>query len=310
MKSISHIIYKTLFHLVLLALFFTCLNRSYKFDQLNKKKYLLLNSPTIYFAGDSRAWWQLKPDTASKYLGIDKSKIANIARMAGHPLEVENLMRGNVSKFKDAVVIISVSAFLVNGNAKSPNHHSMDLIANKNIFEQLRLFSPMNMLTLQKYYSHIFGSIFYESKEKSDVETNGFRPLNHNIDSKLLTVEKLSNDPWYSNYQIDKEKVSVVEKSLKAVKGMSKTLIVYNGPYAVSFLKGLKETEPYCIENSFDKLMKLMCAKNGITYISYFNNINIGDEYFADWAHLNEKGAELFTVKLLSDISTTAFQWQ
>lgn len=287
---------------MLLILFLVFLNFNYKYDLLEDKKYLLLNNPTIYFAGDSRALWQLKPDTASKYLGIDKSKIANIARIAGHPLEVENLIRSNTSKFNDATVAISVSAQLINGNAKTPHHYSMDLIAKKNIFEQICLFIPNDTLTLQKYYTHILRSLIYKSNEKSNYSTNGYRPLNTKFDYKLLTYEKLSNNPWYNRFYIDQEKVNDVEISLKYIKKMCKKLIVFNGPLSITFLKKFKETELYWIEKSFDSEMKQICAKNGINYISYFNNIEINDEYFADWAHLNENGSELFTVKLLNDI--------
>jgi len=286
---------------MVVIVFFAILNCNYKFDQLADKEYLLLNNPVIYFAGDSRAFWQLKPDTASKYLQFDKSKIVNIARAAGHPVEIENLIRNNRDKFAESTVIISVSAYLANGSAKTPFHYSMDLIGRKNVFEQILLFSPDNLLTLQKYYHHVFIGVFIRPMKKSYVSTNGYLPLNRSMDYDEMTYDKISNNPWYSNYYIDKGVVNSVEKSFKSIKNMCKTLIVYNAPFSRTFLKIFKETDLYEIENKFDTEMKRICDINGIKYVSYFNNIDLNDEYFVDWAHLNEKGSELFTIKLLKD---------
>lgn len=301
------IIRKILYIVTSLSIFFIYLNNNYKFDNLKSKEYLLRKDPLVFFAGDSRAYWQLIPEVASKYLDINNNKVVNIGRTGGHPLEVENLIRLNADKFKESVVIISVSAFLINGSAKTPYHYSMDLIARKNLLDQIILFYPNNLLTLQRYYSHIVKELVYSSNAYDNISTNGYRPLTGTIDYTRMTYENLSIDPWYNKFNSDGEKIRDIETSLIFISSACKKLVVFNGPFSEYFNTNFNGTDLYKTEIIFDSEMEKICNKNGIQYISYAKNAVFKDEYFNDWAHLNEKGSKLLTLKLLQDINLKQF---
>lgn len=288
--------------LTVLILVFSAINNSYKYDQLDEKIPLLKEDPILYFAGDSRALWQLRPDVASEHLGVANGKVVNIARIAGHPVEIENFIKKNVDRFKNATIVISVSAFLFNGAAKTPHHFSKDLIAGENVFEQIRIFMPDNLLTLQNYYNYIVLRFFRKTTNETKFDNYGYSPLSHKISYDLLNHERLSGDPWYKDFYIDSRKVKEIEKSLLNIKKMCKNIVVYNGPFAKTFHDTFKSYRIYDIEREFDAEVNQMCARHNIKYISYFMEYKLSDNYFADWAHLNDAGSKIFTIRILDDI--------
>jgi len=302
MKTNLTIACKLLVDTVIVLTFFAILNTRYRHDSLDDKKYLLETAPSVYFAGDSRAFWQLKPETGAEYLGLDRAKVVNIGRNAGHPVEVEHLIKENADKFREATVILSVSAFLANGNLKTPYHFSKDLIAERSLFGQIILFLPDNLITLQKYYNHLFMGLFRRQQVKSYSWTNGFMPLHTLIDYKKISSDNLGNDPWYKNFHLDSGRVAEVEKALAGIKGSCRKLVVVNAPFSQAFTDRLGGTRLYDAERAFDAEMKRVCARNNLMYLSYLGDHDIGDDFFADWAHLNERGAELFTRKVLADV--------
>ena len=296
------------------------LNEQYIDIGLKGKEYLLLrNSPRVIFAGDSRAERQLIPATATRILGLKQGEIVNIAVSSGDPLMVEHLAEAYPEKFRQATVIISISAEQINDGARGRGHFATNMMARMNIFEQMATFLPDKFRTIKSYYSDLLGQATKKHPETAcDFEaTDGFCPIEQTPEPTIEqtvaedaapspTAKKdqdgTKNHPWYVDYNSSGRKRAMVADSLGKIKDRVGRLIVFTGPFRPNYLRQIEGTVLYNCELDFEQQIEKICGELGIEYRNYLQVPGLRNEHFYNSAHLNVVGAERFTEYVIGDL--------
>lgn len=150
-------------------------------------------------------------------------------------------------------------------------------------FEKIKLFShiyPYNSLIFQ------IGMGNLESSKSKIQVINGYIPLFKTIqDSKIDTTH-------YTTCNIDENKIWALNDIISTCKQKGIDLVFVYSPIRI------------IIHDTFYNSISGLCTENGIRYIDmsndpfFLNNHN----YFADYDHLNDKGARLFSALLVNKI--------
>lgn len=279
-------------------------------NALKNKEYLIKNfEPNLIFAGDSRAERQLNTEVASELLNIDKNKIVNIAISSGDVLMVEDLINKYPSKFKNSILIVSISQNQLNDNAKQLGYFSNNMISKLSYFEQLKTFASKNSETLLIYYrSNIYqylkNFLNINTKYTNDFEsTNGFNGIDKIFDYNKYRIENVKISPWYESYTNGFIKINMLKESLSNIKNNVKNLYVYTGPISPKHLDTIKGSNYLNIELKIQSSLETLCQELNINYKSYAFDKRFKNEDFYDEMHLNIYGAKKFTEILLYDLN-------
>ena len=277
-------------------------------DSLAEKEYLIKEyHPTIVFGGDSRAERQLNPIEAKKILKTDND-IINIATSAGDSLMTEYLIDKYPNKFKDAILILSVSANQINDNAISLGAFSYSMISKLSYIDQLKIFIPKKPITLIKYYLHNIKIILkilisWNHINNKFEDTLGFHGVTGILKSDKINIELELTNPLYLNYSDAGIKYILLDNSLQRIKKKVKKLYVYTAPFSPKYIEIIKPSILYKYEISFKKLIKKICVDNDISYKNYLVLEELKDQHFYDTSHLNKEGSKIFTKIVLKDFN-------
>ncbi len=283
-------------------------HNKYPNNALIHKEYLIKNyQPKIIFAGDSRSERQLNVLQTAKLLNLRKGEVINIATSSGDPLMINNLIDKYPPKFRNSILIVSISANQINDNAKKIKYFTYSMIAKMSYFEQLLTFVPTNATTLLKYYvynvkAYSINKIFNSNKTSdSFVESFGFNGIEKKLDINTINIKKQIKNPWYENYSDGGIKYTLLSQSLKELKTKVKKLYVFTAPFAPKYINLIQDSKLLTYEKSFQNKIKNICIDNNITYKNYLVLDELNNEYFYDSAHLNLIGSKIFTKIILND---------
>lgn len=310
--------YKLWVHTYLISLCFlffivtyTLHDRYPNYDLMNKEYLIKQCSPNIVFAGDSRAERQLNVEVASKFLSKKKCEIVNVAISSGNPIMLEYLIDKYPYIFKNAIVILSISANQLNDNAIKNNYYTYSMISKLSYIEQLRVFLPQNYKYLFQYYYVNFEYLFYDMFHKEfkqtfmTIENNeefGFFAVNEKY--KDINISDWDNSPFYINYADGGLKYKVLENSLKKINNKVKKLYIYTAPFVPQMFHSNKKGENLLrFELSFKEKIKRICTDNNIECRNYLYIDELSKEFFYDPAHLNIHGSNIFTKYILKDFN-------
>jgi hypothetical protein len=160
-----------------------------------------------------------------------------------------------------------------------------DIIALKSGNERIKLLS-----SIYPFNSSIFtiaiGNTEFNKKRKPD--NRGYVPFNKKISGPMEeSVLPLT-------HEIDSTKLKVYASFIKDCQKAGVTLIVVCSPYYINFRQPI-----YSI-----KLAKEIADRNNILFLDYSSHqlfVN-KPEYFADYSHLNDDGARIFSDLVVKDI--------
>lgn len=120
------------------------------------------------------------------------------------------------------------------------------------------------------------------------VKGNGFLPLEGVIDTMRIAKNKTE-----SRIQFDSLKINYLAKFIEDV-GENRIVFVHSPIW-------------YGLDKAWLQPIKELCAKNNISLFDYSNDPQFvhNNDLFKDGAHLNAKGANVFTAKFVGDLERT-----
>lgn len=275
------------------------LHASYVDRTLAAKEYLLEGKPTLIFAGDSRAAFQLNPAVAAQQLGLQAGDVVNIGGGHGDVVAIANLARRYPAVFRQATLVVSVSSFQVNDGARDPHYYPGPMLAKMPLWRQFELFFPRRIDTLAEHYRTTFdGLIGAGWTLPLFPDSHGYNAATNRIDISKMHLDA-QNHPWYKNFEISGEKLRYFEDALIDLNGSVKKMYVYTGGFAPIYLDRIKGNAIAAYEAEFGRVTEAVCRRNKIIYLSFAEDRTIPLDYFADEVHLNTKGADLFTRQVI-----------
>jgi hypothetical protein len=163
-----------------------------------------------------------------------------------------------------------------------------DIVLMKSPFERCKLLSqiyPFNSLLT----TIIVGNLKYNKTRPNNKNAyNGYVPLSGSWNNELDSIDTSAK------YNIDTNKYDIFEEFITIVKQNNIPLLVVYSP--VYYLYDFKYSKDICIE---------ICKNNDITFVDYSKDVEFlnNKELFRDRTHLNYKGAQQLTLKVLNTIS-------
>lgn len=261
---------------------------------------------SIVIAGDSRAQYHLVPEVFEKSLG---GEAVNIGAIPGDLITLYNAIRKYprlLSKAK--LLIISIGIYEINDGGLDYYCFSTAAFANFGLLEQWGLYGR-RFMELQEKYREVFrvyrrqeweGQRFccgdYWSSEYFAVAQKGFVGIPGVWDRNL--TGKLNTNPWYSGLDIHGYRWKQFRETLRKFQDLGIPVILYQSPYSPTWLGSPATAENVSAEREFGKLMKAETAGMGnIRFLDFFasRNDSLSDSLFFDSAHLNIRGAEVFS---------------
>ena len=154
------------------------------------------------------------------------------------------------------------------------------------IFEAVDKRECLKMLSKTYRYNSKFPLItadFFHPIHK--VNGNVFHPLEGVLDTMRIVKNKTE-----SKIQFDSLKINYLAKFIEEI-GESQIVFVYSPIW-------------YGLDTAWLQPIKELCAKNKIPFFDYSNDPGFvhNNNMFKDGAHLNAKGADVFTVKFVDDL--------
>lgn len=154
-------------------------------------------------------------------------------------------------------------------------------------YEKYKMFShiyPYNSLI----FNLIMGAIESHKERKNIHEQNGYIPLNESC------YRQLSEDTSYGSQNLDTNKINGFKSFIKDCKNSNVRLFVVFSPLLVKY--------PH--QDPSIKVAKSICKENDVPVYSFINDSSFYHTNFfaADGTHLNDKGARVFTNRVIDSI--------
>lgn len=263
-------------------------------------------SAGIVIAGDSRAQYHLVPEIFEKSLGRET---VNIGAIPGDLITLYNAIRKYPRLLSKAnLLIISIGIYQINDGGLDYYCFSTAAFANFGILEQWGLYG-MRLNELQEKYREVFRVYRmqewerqrfccgdYWSSEYFAVAQKGFVGIpgvwDRNLDGKLNT------NPWYFGLDIHGYRWKQFRETLRKFNDLRIPIVLYQSPYSPTWLGSPLSADNVAAEREFGKMMMAETAGMGnIHFLDFFTSRNdsLSDSLFFDSAHLNTRGAEIFS---------------
>ncbi len=145
---------------------------------------------------------------------------------------------------------------------------------------------------LYRKYKHMWARLMIDKQNRSQW-LQEHPVINYNIDSKKITKDMMKN------YEIDSSSISYFSKICKD-NGIENILLVLL-PISEEYIAWHNKTYPSLKYQHISLYISRQCKKAHIHFID-LGSPPANDDFFNDYFHLNEKGAEKITKKLLKMI--------
>jgi hypothetical protein len=260
----------------------------------------------IVIAGDSRAQYHLVPGIFEKSLGVGA---VNIGAIPGDLITLYNAIRKYprlLSKAK--LLIISIGIYQINDGGLDYYCFSTASFANFGLLDQWGLYGT-RLHALQEKYREAFriyrrqewkGERFccgdYWSSEYFAVPQKGFVGIPGVWDRNLNGT--LNTNPWYSGLDIHGYRWKQFRVTLRQFQDLGVPVVLYQSPYSPAWLGSPATADNASAEREFGKMMKAEAAGlRNIRFLDFYSSPNdsLSDSLFFDSAHLNTRGAGIFS---------------
>tara|TARA_B110000971_G_scaffold221949_1_gene271808 strand:- start:12618 stop:13556 length:939 start_codon:yes stop_codon:yes gene_type:complete len=255
----------------------------------------------ILIIGSSRAWVHFNPTMITEQTGISCYNIG----IDGHPFLLQNtrydILRKYNKKPKTVIVSLESNSFFKRPDLYNSSQFLPYLRTNKDdLKEPLLKFKGFNkydfVLPLIRYYGNF--SVLKEVLLSSSNSTNrvkGFEAHAKKWNSDLLNAKKKYKS---LKVKIDTTTLNLFKEFVKKNKAEEiEVILVYSPEY-------IEGQEFISNRDSIINLYKKISDENKISFIDFSNDsISYKKEYFYNATHLNKKGANLFTQKLIDTLN-------
>lgn len=247
----------------------------------------------ILVFGSSRANHHYKPEVIEKELNLT---YYNVGRDGSSILYHKAVLNAIKNRYLPKIIILDINEGEFKQNPTSYERMSSLLPYYKKHPEMRKIIELRSEYEKYKLYSSIYpynsvistiaiGNTEMNKKRKGDYL--GYIPLNKTWNEEI----KANNNS--TKYEIDYLKLKMFESFIMECKQANINLYVVFSPFFVKF-----RNHDYSVE-----LAKQMAHKYEIPFFDYTNNVDYFDNnLFADFGHLNDKGAIVFTNELTKRI--------
>ena len=273
----------------------------------------------IVIAGDSRAQYHLIPDIFEKSLRVEA---VNIGAIPGDLIALYNAIRKYPRLLSRAkLLIISIGIYQINDGGLNYYSFSTAAFANLGLLDQWGLYGT-RLFALQEKYREAFriyrrlewkGERFccgdYWSAEYSAVPQKGFVGIPGVWDRNLNGT--LNTNPWYSGLDIHGYRWKQFRGTLRKFQDLGVPVVLYQSPYSPTWLGSPSTAVAASAEKEFGKMMKSETAGlRNIHFLDFYasRNDSLSDSMFFDSAHLNTRGAGIFSRMFIARLQSEKLQ--
>jgi len=269
-----------------------------EYASFTKLKHTLNAKEELLIFGSSRAQHHYNSQILAKGLGMS---VYNCG-FGGQGVEFSYLQLKEIlkqNKPKQVIFDLSVNILIdPEGNSKlsgilAPYYHrSLDI---KNALDGFDKFEKYKMISNIYPYNSTLYNILRRKKNNEDALLKGFQPLHSVFDT--TGINTIVNNGFNKAYSLN-DKLKFVEKFILLCGANDIPLIIVNSPIYLT----------NDILDSMNAEMKLLLKPyTNCQYLDFTldSSFKAHPEYFKDNLHLNEKGAELFTKKIIKIFMVT-----
>lgn len=252
-------------------------SRTKEIDKHKNIDILFLGSSHAYRGFDTRIF---KENGLSSF---------NLGSSSQTPIQTNVLLERHIKEINPKIVIYDVYPDAMESDGVES---SVDIIANsRNDFLSINMAYKIN--NIKTYNTLLYGffrdimnlnSDFVEEKIKEDdLYINGGFVERKSI-SKSLSIAEEEERNWVTN----KSQIIAFEDNLEILKRNNTKVILVQTPY-LNYDKYLNNDS---INRYYNKL--------GIPYYNFNEILDLSNDYYYDYSHLNQQGVEIFNYKLIS----------
>ncbi|MES2029850.1 MAG: hypothetical protein V4477_11810 [Pseudomonadota bacterium] len=270
---------------------------------LAAKLPLLKSSPTLIFAGDSRTAFQVDPALAAQLAGLAQGRAVNIAYLAGEPLAFLAAARSTPQVFRDATVVLSVTALISNEGISNAAVFPPDVVARMMVGQQMTTFLPMRVGTLVHYIRETFNARFADDRR---VAIDGPEPAHGGLE--MLPVQPgyawpsdIASHQHYRNWNISGFKAQSEIAGLCELATLTKRLTVVLPPWAPQYDRN-KEPAWKDKDAQNATLIRSAGQRCGYDVLEFHAVPGLEQQHFADEQHINVLGISIYTRYLMSQL--------
>jgi hypothetical protein len=264
--------------------------------QLAERLPLLKTGPKLIFAGDSRAAFQLDPTVAATMLHQPPGFAVNIGYIAGEPLAVLAAVDEFPDRFRNAHLVVSVSAITTNDGIPTAAVAPPDVIARLSVSGQMTRYLPMRLGTLIQYIRDSFSS---RVAADSDVAENGPMPDVFG----LRLIPRLPNYRWpakisdhlhYRDWSVHGAKSRFELPALCDLAKKTARLTVIMGPWSPRYDRN--QDLPWKEKDEENAALFGETAKRcDFDFLHVMSVPGLEEKHFAEELHINDTGVSMYT---------------
>lgn len=274
---------------------------------------LALTSPEkqVIIAGDSRAEIQIISPLLDS---LTNTRSVNVAAGGCDLVTTYNALERNGLLTDGKVVILSVSLFQINENAFTPNIPSVASLLNMSPSESARLIAANTdraLAPLQRCARAITSKALADMARllpssihgNAGLQESPSRVLHGKIDFDdpgVLDPLKI-NSEYYRNLEIRGINREIFIRTMRKIGKSKGRFVIFHGPMSPRWRAATMGSFVEKAEMEFSSLLEEEARRHpNITFLDLYQEMrdSIPEELFHDSAHLNAKGARIFTMML------------
>jgi hypothetical protein len=268
---------------------------------LARRLFLLDHAPSLVFAGDSRARYQVDPLLVADLLGKRRGFAVNIAAVGGDATSLANAIDLTPERFRDADLVVSVSTFHVNDGALKDFYFATSLINRLTTPEQLRLFLPRYGGSLVRYIREAFESrllMIRPAALDSAVEQRlGYAvPPPPGRTRRIGSV--IHDGPYDRGWNPRGIKAHYVKEALCKIRRSVRRLVVYVAPFTPVF-ETVNDKIWNARMNEYYGLLERLGAECGFDVLIMRSVPGLTAKHFRDPTHITAEAVPIFTRHLI-----------
>ncbi len=269
-------------------------------------------SPRIIIGGDSRAKHYLIPEFFMRKTGFQTVNLA----VAGGDLDMfDDVLEQKGLVGKKKILIFSVTIYEINDGYSGFGPVEKRILAEEpwgiqkishvaEYYRSLGLYYINQYKQFLRHKTDVAGNLGLENEGYDlGLENQGYVPSNGHLEGPL-PPDGTSETGWYNAFHIG-IKAALFKQAIEHLAAAGDTVVLYKGPIAPAWAAQMKGSKIEDHEQAFSDLVRSEDEKYpNVYFLDLFADPTIGltDEDFTDIAHLNDKGAHVFSEFLVNKL--------
>lgn len=282
-------------------------------DKIHRLIVLATDTPRVIFAGDSRANANIVPKVFEEKTGLTT---VNAAVNYGSLAETYDAFKENGVLGKKRLIVISESSYDINDAV----FHFQD------VDWQIVVHEPFGIQKLQDIWRYYYLFLNFEFDQfKRFLRAEDLRKDAFMTPAQVSEQGYLANDGHmitqgpnrvdidrglYENRHVDGVKLGEFLRAIRGFGASNDTIVLYMGPIAPLLRETFANSDAPLAEDHFIQVIKdSIQAYPNIHFVDVrlreFPELT--DDMFADWVHLNDSGAPIFTAHMAEILRAQKF---